>query len=374
MNARYTLSQAFFCLIATGFLSGCSSQASDAPNASTPAAAAQLPLAPQGQRQTSIPLDATKLIADYQQQCNGSGKPTLDCEVRHDLLVAELVMSFETIELAKDQRGVPQAFAALDHLDEPELLIAACRVLGQFATTPGLAVKVLPLLLESPYIEVQRMASTLLKAVPEVGAVTLGDLWERNHGSLTATSAYSEYPEFPAHYASIGFPKYPGAKWFSPADTDRSIGWSTEDDAATVVRWFSQALHADAMDMPQWMQSQTVDVSQVFDQSKLTRMQELLPKALAGDQGATAEIDRLQKEMDQQRSNFEQSANQAVTQAVNNPPAAAVNEARWIVAKKKGNRASTVVLVYPVTGTRLTAIQLAWDLSDYPSAWGRSKS
>jgi hypothetical protein len=44
-------------------------------------------------------------------------------------------------------------------------------------------------------------------------------------------------------------------------------------------------------------------------------------------------------------------------------------EARWIVAARKDGRVSRVVLVYPIQGGKRTVIQLAWDLTDFPSAW-----
>ncbi len=285
-------------------------------------------------------------------------------------------MALEDIEVSRDQRDVEEALAALDFADEPEIFIAACRILGHFPPTPGIAGKMLPQVLESPYLEVQRAAAQLLSRDPDEAQADVGRLWIRNHEGLSEAGVYDEYPDFPAHYAGIGFPKYPAAEWFSPADSDRSIGWSTKDDVAAVSRWFSDTLHAEAWDMERWMKQrseQAVLAFKSFDQSKMTRIQQLAEKMAKGDQSAATEIEKLQKEMEKSA----QDANASVQKMVDNvalPPGSSAHDARWIVAQTKGGRVSTVVLVYQMPKLQRTVIQLAWDLSDYPSAWPKAKS
>ena len=103
------------------------------------------------------------------------------------------------------------------------------------------------------------------------------------------------------------------------------------------------------------------------DQSKMARMQQLVEKVVKGDAAARAELETLQKEFESQQRSRERAAQQSVGDLI--PPSAAMAEARWIVAQRKDGRVSRVVLVYPLKALQRTAIQLAWDLTDYPSAW-----
>ena len=89
--------------------------------------------------------DALDLAAEYEKQCAGQGSASRDCAILRSLLVVEVTFALEEIERARDQRGTEEALAALDLADEPEILVAACRVLGQFPNTPGIAEKALPL-------------------------------------------------------------------------------------------------------------------------------------------------------------------------------------------------------------------------------------
>ena len=62
-------------------------------------------------------------------------------------------------------------------------LIAAMRVLGRFPDTPGIAQKVLPLLLDSPWLKVQEVAAQLLSRVPDPAVAGLGTQWGE-HGAI----------------------------------------------------------------------------------------------------------------------------------------------------------------------------------------------
>jgi hypothetical protein len=359
-------------IVAVGLQAGCSNQ--DSTFAFTASAAAQATSAQsssgKGGWAEALSFDGNmRLAADYQRLC-ATGKPAANCETLRNLLIAGTSTTLELIERSRDQRGTDQALAALAFPDEPDLFIAACRILGNFPQTAGIVEKVLPQLLENRYVEIQRMAATLLKATPDTGAAEAASLWLHNHTGLGVESdlrIYEDYPDFPPHYAAIGFPKYPGAEWFSPADSDRSIGWSTSDDAAAVTRWFTESLKAEAMDPTQWQRYQTDQVMQQFDQSRAVRMQQLMEKAFKGDKAAMAEYEKLAKELDSASNALEAAAEKAVTKMT--LPSALAAKARWIVAKRKGARVSTVVVVYPLSDLRRTAIQHGWDLTDYPSAW-----
>src|SRR5207237_340053 len=109
-----------------------------------------------------------------------------------------------------------------------------------------------------------------------------------------------------------------------------------------------------------------------FDQSKMTRMQQLMERVGRGDQAATAEFEKLQKEMD----DISKAAGDAVEKAVIKAPifsSAFARDARWIVVRKKGERISQLVVVFPIPSLHRTAIEHVWDLSDYPSAWPQAE-
>ena len=316
------------------------------------------------------------MAAEYEQRCGTLDKPTRECDILRSLLVVEVAAALEEAEASRDKRATEEALAALDLDDEPAILIPACRILGRFKDTPAPAAKIIPLLLESPYIEVQRVAARLLTVNPDAGVVELGQLWLTNHEGVPAAGPYDEYPDFPTHLDKMGFPEYPGAEWFSPGDSDRSIGWSTKDDADAVARWFGEKLRAEVLDAEKWgallAEENARAAAAIIDQPKMAQMQQLMEKIMKGDQTAVAELEKLQKEMDK----VTQSAGTALENAVGNtasPPQSAGEGARWIVAQKKDGRISKLVLVYPLASVQRTVIRVIWDLTDYPSAWPKSE-
>jgi hypothetical protein len=166
-----------------------------------------------------------ELAADYEKQCAAETTPSEDCEILRSLLVVEVTTELRETEKSRDQRGTQEALAALDLVDEPEIVAAACRVLLQFPGTPGIAEKVLPLMLKSRYAEVQRMSANLLSRIEGSELAQVGNIWFQNHGRLPNDTPYTEYPDFPAHYAKLGFPKYPAPSGFRrPIRIDRSDG------------------------------------------------------------------------------------------------------------------------------------------------------
>lgn len=318
-------------------------------------------------------LGSLDLIADFERECGNAKTLTAHCRVLRSLLAVEVTVALESIARSRDQRGAEAALAALALTNEPEILVAAGRLLGRLSDTPGIGGKVLPLMVESPYVEVQRVAAQALSQTTHPLA-DVGQMWSRNHTALPNAGAYTEYPGLPAHYASLGFPKYPGAEWFSPADSDRSVGWSTKDDVTVVARWFAQALRAEAMDIQRWGQllAGQAPASAGPDQSLMTRLQQLTERAIRGDQAALAEIDKLQKQLDNAQQNAPAVTENGVDQ-VAQPPTSSGSEARWIIAQKKDGRISRLVLVYPLPALKRTVIQHAWDLTDYPNAWPKPK-
>ena len=76
-----------------------------------------------------------------------------------------------------------------------------------------------------------------------------------------------------------------------------------------------------------------------------------------------------QKEMDDAAKKAGEAAERSVVGSAASGPSSLLASARWIVAKKKGERISQLVVVFRVPALKRTAIKYVWDLSDYPSAW-----
>jgi len=104
----------------------------------------------------------------------------------------------------------------------------------------------------------------------------------------------------------------------------------------------------------------------------MARMQQLMERAVKGDQAAVAEAQKLSEEFDKQGKAWERSFENSVdklvlTQSLGLP------DAQFIVAQRKDGRVSRLVFVYPLPAIKQTVIQLVWDLTDYPSAWGKQQ-
>ena len=344
-------------------LSGCSQPGASSASAAG-SSATQAPAG--GQSPALDTTGASKLFADFRSQCVGKQPRSRQCEMLRSLVVAETAVALRMAERAKDKRAVEHALLALELPDEPELIIAGCRILKQFPDTPGILDKVLPQLANRS-TGVQRTVATLLEGFPDPSVSDIGRAWLGNHSGRQTTTIYDEYPGFPSHYAGMGFPKYPGAEWFSPGDSDRSIGWSSKDDATAVTKWFSQALKADALDAGQISSLWVDELTKPADASLAARLQPLIERVGRGDQAAAAELEKLQAEMQKADERQRELADKGLANL--QPPASAQADARWVVAKKKDGRVSMMVLVYPVPGIQRTVIRLAWHLADYPTAW-----
>jgi len=316
------------------------------------------------------------LAADYLRRCQNQTKRSLECVALRNVLVVETAKSLREVEVFEDQRGVAVALSALDLLEEPQVLIAAARVLGHFPETPNLAPRMVRLMLESPYVAVQRMAANVLIANPNQEFQDLGRMWLDNHHEAgVGRSVFAEYPDFPAHYASVGFPKYAGAEWFSAGDSDRSIGWSTKDDVAAVAKWYGDTLHAELLGVDKWnevYQQQTL-ILMKFDQTKMARMQQLMERVVKGEQAAMAELEKLQKQVDADQKLAEEAFEKSIIKAAMISGTFA-RDAKWIIAAKKGERISRLVVVFPIPAIQRTVVKEIWDLSDYPSAWPKVAS
>lgn len=311
---------------------------------------------------------------EYDQQCPPENDDqTLECDWLHALVAEEVIEALEQIELSRDQRGTAEAMEALDLADEPEILIAAMRILGRFPDTPGIAEKVLPLLLDSPWLKVQEMAARLLSSVPDPLVSGIGSQWG-GHGVLPYTDdPYAELPPFPGHYWDMGFPEYPGAEWFTPADSDRSVGWITKDTPGVVTGKLSQELGVDVLNYEAWSARSQAIMMQMFQQpedSPLAEMQKLMEEYMqTQDPKLAARIESMTREAQDASDKTQKRYEKMLINVAQPPSYAPFEQLSFLVAGEKDGRISRLIMVYPVPATGQTAIQMLWDLNDYPPAW-----
>ncbi len=376
MHPRNVIAVALF--LAVVGLIGCSKKEPEPASAtrSTPAADSAQPAGEEAGDDTGEELgtgDALDLAAEYEKQCAGKPSGSRDCAILRSLLVVEVTFALEEIERARDQRGTEEALAALDLTREPEILIAACRVLGQFPNTPGIAEKALPLVLTNPYIGVQQAAAHLLSLNSDENVADVGRLWSQNHTQLPVQDEFQEYPDFPRHYAAMNFPDYPGAEWFSPGDSHQSVGWTTPDDAATVAAWLGKATKSEPLTAQQWFERQVAQLTQAYkamDQTKLDRITKLTEQYMKTQDPALIEqVEKLQKEMSAPME-AAQKVSEASMDNVARPGMSSPNEdIRYFIAEEKAGHVARAILVYRLPALDRTVVQTSWNLGDYPSAW-----
>jgi hypothetical protein len=361
-------------LAAALLMAGCSDgdAPSDAETASPPASEAAGPeLVPARTQTKGSGFDPVRA---YDAECPaGEEEPSIECEWLRGLVVADVVEALEAIGDSRDQRGVEEALAALDLDDEPEVLIAACRVLGRFPDTPGIAEKLTPLLLDSPYLEVRRVAAQVLSRNPESNLAAMADQWSRNHNGLYSEDPYDELPGIPAQYAGMGFPDYPGAEWFTPADSDRSVGWWSADPPSVVAARLGEMLGVEAMNYQQWIersQQQMMAAFQSIDQTKVAEVQKLTEEFIkTQDQKLLERITSLQQEIYAPLQHLGDAEEMTVAQVATPPGSAEPDQVHYLIAQEKAGHVSRLILIYRQKVPERTVIQMAWDLRDNPPAW-----
>ncbi len=316
-------------------------------------------------------------VREYSDRCPPSEELSLDCEWLRSLIVADVVEILEVFERSRDRRGAEKAMMALDVLDEPEILIAAGRVMGQFPDTPGLAEKAYPLF-DSPYLEVQRIGADLLGRLANTALSPMGNQWSTNHSGVPAMGPYDEL-ELPEHYAGMGFPEYPGVKRYAPADSDRSIAWWTTDPPATVTSRLAESMGVQPIDYQAWatrIQAQQMKLAQaMMDPKKMAEIQKLTEQYMKSQDPKIME--RAQKLSEEMAAPMERSAadaEKALDRVAYPSGSTNVDEVSYLIAEEKDGRVARLVLVYPEAAVKRTVIQMSWNLRDYPPAWGEATS
>ncbi len=364
------------CLIFTVCLAACSDD--DAPPAAetdVPAVAQEAtPSEGQLPGNNPWPENKTGLISEYDEQCPAEDDPSLDCEWLRGLVVADVVQALEEIEDSRDQRGTEEALAALDIVDEPEILVAASRVLGYFPDTPGIAEKALPLMLESPYLAVEQAAARLLSQTQDPAMAGMGSQWSSNHGVLYTDDPYELLPDIPGHYYDMEFPAYPDAEWYSPADSDRSVGWRVTATPSEVSAWLAEEIGVQAMSFDQWSQRSSEEMMKayqaVMDPAYTEEMQKLMEQYMKNQDPAVAEkIQKKQEEMEVVSKKIESDAAKTLNNVLMPPGGVVMEDLSYFVAEEKDGHISRAILVYRYPGSDRTVMQMAWDLRDYPPAW-----
>ncbi len=351
--------------------SGCSNDAAAPANDVAIGATAGAPA------RTGGPQEAVREVTDplqeYRSQCSAAGRWSLDCEYLRGLLVGKTVLALETIERSRDRRGAPLAMKALAVLDAPTILIAAGRVLGQFPDTPGLADKVYPLF-DSPYLEVQRIGADLLGRLANAAVSPMANQWSANHSGVPVMGPYDEL-EFPEHYEGMGFPEYPGAERYTPADSDRSIAWWTTDPPATVTSRLAETTRVQPIGYQEWAarsQEQQMKLAQaMMDPQKMAEVQKLTEQYMKTQDAKIMErVQKLQAEMTASIEKAAADSEKAMDRVANPSGSTRVEEIYYLVAEERDGHVARLVMIYPELAVNRTVIQMSWNLGDYPPAWG----
>jgi len=319
----------------------------------------------------NMPL-TTGLADAYEEACKDEDAEDFACSVFRSLVVVELVMALEEMERSRDQRGATAALEALDITNEPDVLIGAMRVLGRFPDTPGIAEKALPLLLESPWISVQQMAAHLLGSNPDPTLAAVGAYWGGNHSSLSVEDDFQEYPDFAPHYRDMDFPEYPDAEWFSPADSDRSVGWSTGDDFATVSAWLAEDLGVEGLTFQGWAEHLSQESQAMFqvDPDKQAEVQRLIEEwTKTQDMAVLEKMQSLQEELYAPAQAAGEIADKGVGGLGPAMAPDAQEQVRFYIAEERSGHVARLVIAFPLSSINRTVIQHAWNLTDYPGAW-----
>jgi hypothetical protein len=382
MNVSRIVLATLFTLILGFALAGCSDDEPDQPREveathvpadAEPEALEALTPGDEFVLKEAVPL-TTGLADAYEEECIDEDPDDFGCAVFRSLVVVELVMALEQLQRSRDQRGADGALEALDITNEPDVLIAALRVLGQFPDTPGIAEKALPLMLESPWLMVQQLAANVLRGNPDPTLASLGSLWDSHHSTLVAESEFSEYPDFAPAYFDMEFPEYPDAEWFSPADSDRSVGWSVTDDITTVTGWLREELEVDPLGQQQWWERVNAASTAVFEEAMSEEKQAELRRVFeewtrTQDPALLEKMEQLQLEMSAPMEAAGRISDMGVASLALPDIAGTYEEARYFIAEEKNGHIARAVIVYPLAGKGRTVIQTAWNLVDYPSAW-----
>ena len=311
-------------------------------------------------------------VAAYDQQCKADDEePSLECGWLKGMVVAEVLEALEQTERSRDQRGASEAMEALDLDDEPEIQVAACRVLALFpydtAATPKLTH-----MMFSPYTQVQSMAAVLLTRDPDQKMGGLGYQYNERHRSNPSSSPYEE-KQFPPSYAKLGFPEYPGAVHFPPGDSDRSIGWATTDSASDAESKLSQMLNVKSIGYQEWNdRSQQVYAKGApsIDPSAMEEIQKLSEEyAKTQDPKIIQKMEELQKKMSEPAEKAGKIMENLVNNVSNPRLGLDANTMRYFIAEEKEGRISKLIAVYPDPAIQQTVIEMMWDLNDYEPAW-----
>lgn len=324
-----------------------------------------------------VPVTLVDPLAEHA-KCPPAEEASLECEWLRSLIVAGVVQDLEAIERARDRRGAAIAISALDIVDEPAIVIAAGRILGEFVETPRLAEKVIPLI-DSSYLGVQRIAAELLSRLPDRGLDAIGRKWLDNHSGLDPANPYVQL-EFPAHYARMGFPEVRGAQRFTPMDSDRSVGWWSRDPAAAVANVLAEAMGVEPITWQQWseraQQEQMSTFQSGFDPKKMEEIQKLMEQYVKTQDAKLLErVERLQQELSAPMEQASADAEKAVTYVAQPISGAPADEVFYLIAEEKGGHVARLALVYRLPALERTVVQMTWDLRDYPpAAWVRPET
>jgi hypothetical protein len=300
-----------------------------------------------------------------------AGKPaTMTCGLARARVLVHMEQAFETVTDGYDPSVIGVALASLDSTSTL-LQAAAVRYLGRVAVPDAehqraTISKLVALIADSRSLEVggETAHALLGSALRDVGQRWLDHHKDFPHDELTL--AYHR-PVATPDLAQLGFKIYDPAIPYSPADTDRSLGYATHDSLDKVLAFFAKQAGAQAMDQASW---------QAFFVAAIQR--ETNPAANQPSAADLAEIRRLQQEYQRTKdpAQMQQAAaimtrpkplgplgsrkpNAMITgvylRHVDDRPAA-------FVVKRLPDHVALMVFVYPEPSIHATVIEYAWSL------------
>lgn len=297
--------------------------------------------------------------------CDSADDP-MDCFLERAILIEELLGDLYVLEGSRDQRAVPAALDALA-TDELDVQIVALRVLGPFASTPGVGAKVLPWLLADD-LRRQRGAAAVLRNSGDPGLVRVAVQFDQGHSGENAAPDLAGWWRDPARH---GHKSHPGATRFPPGDSARSIGLLTSDPVDRVL-----AHHAEKSSLPPFdaqayqermqagMLRSAKQAQEAFQSPAVVERQKQL-SALTAEYAKTSDPKILEKIQQLAAvalptpEPFDAGALALPLPAIDG--SAPMNQARFLVIEERGGVAVRAVVAYPEPTVGKTVVILGFD-------------
>lgn len=298
------------------------------------------------------------------------GKPaSMACGVARGHVISEIHEAFDTVTQVYDPRVIDQALHALDSASTA-LQVDAVRYLGRVAIQDPdrhveTLIRLVKLIAGTRSLQVGHEAARALVGSP---LRDLGQRWLDHHKDFPHDELAAAYyqPVPTPDLAKLGFTTYANAIPYSPADTDRSLGYATHDPVDKVAAFFAKQAGTPAIDPGGWQQFMMTAFQHEMD-----------PRANQPSAADLAEIQRLNKEYQRtkdpallQKVGAIMSAPRPLGPLGSRKPNGMVTGAylryagdgRAFVIKKLPDHIALMAFVYPEPAFKVTVIEYAWSL------------